>query len=38
MTKKIYQFLSEEIEDYMKKYEVLATETFKKKKKYVLHK
>ncbi len=28
---KIYQFLSEEIEDYMKKYEVLATETFKKK-------
>ena len=28
---KIYQFLSEDIEEYMKKYEVLATETFKKK-------
>ncbi|MGN1269675.1 MAG: DEAD/DEAH box helicase [Clostridia bacterium] len=28
---KIYKFLSEEIEDYMKKYEVLATDNFKKK-------
>lgn len=28
---KIYSFLSEEIEDYMKKYEVLATESFRKK-------
>ena len=28
---KIYRFLSEEIEDYMKKYEVLATDNFKKK-------
>lgn len=28
---KIYQFLSTDIEEYMKKYEVLATETFKKK-------
>ena len=28
---KIYLFLSEEIEDYMKKYEVLATDAFKKK-------
>lgn len=27
----IYQFLSEEIEDYMKKYEVLATDSFKQK-------
>lgn len=27
----IYQFLSEEIEEYMKKYEVLATDSFKKK-------
>ncbi|MBR1802435.1 MAG: DEAD/DEAH box helicase [Clostridia bacterium] len=27
----IYRFLSEEIEDYMKKYEVLATDSFKKK-------
>lgn len=34
---KIYQFLSTDIEEYMKKYEVLATETFKKKK-YVHHK
>ena len=28
---KIYQFLSVDIEEYMKKYEVLVTETFKKK-------
>jgi len=28
---KIYDFLSEQIETYMKKYEVLATETFRKK-------
>lgn len=27
----IYQFLSEEIEEYMRKYEVLATDSFKKK-------
>lgn len=27
----IYQFLSQDIENYMKKYEVLATESFKKK-------
>ncbi len=27
----IYSFLSEEIDDYMKKYEVLATESFRKK-------
>lgn len=27
----IYQFLSEEIDDYLKKYEVLATDAFKKK-------
>ena len=28
---KIFHFLSEEIEDYMKKYEILATDNFKKK-------